>query len=188
MATLEFFYDVGSPYSYLAATQVEAIVADAGGKLVWRPFLLGGVFKEAQNTAPALNMAKAKYMAEDLKRWAKWYGVPFEVRFPPMNTLLAMRALTALPQDRLAEASIGLFQAYWVHGNDLADPAVVAASTGDEAVARAQDPEVKERLKETSAEAVRRGAFGAPTMFLGEEMFFGNDRLPMVANRLRELR
>ena len=93
-ANIEFFFDISSPYSYLAATQIEAVAARAGGTARWRPFLLGGVFKSVGNKPPASLPARGRYMLTDLYRWAAEYDVPFE--FPstfPMNSLLAMRAL-----------------------------------------------------------------------------------------------
>lgn len=187
MPTVEFFFDVASPYSYLAATRIEAIAADCGARLVWRPFLLGGVFKLTGNRPPAALVPRGRYMLADLHRWASFYGVPFAMpaSFPP-NTLLAMRALIALPPERLPAAAHALFHAYWVDGRDLSDPRVLAAATGAEAVARASDPAVKQALIAAVQEAVDRGAFGAPTFFVdGDQMFFGNDRLPFVEQALR---
>jgi len=187
MATVEFFYDIGSPYSYMAASQIEAIAADCKATLVWRPVLLGGVFKAVGNSPPAMLPARGVYMLRDLQRWSAYYGVQWN--FPavfPTNTLLAMRALTSLPKEALPAASHALFHAYWVEGRDPANAEVVAAVLGPEAVARAQEAEVKDALKAATDEAVTRGAFGVPTFFVGGEMYFGNDRLPFVEQALRK--
>ena len=189
LAKLEFFYDIASPYSYLAAVRVEAIAADCGAELSWRPFLLGAVFRDVGNQPPALVPARGRYMFKDLKRWAAYYGVPFH--FPsvfPTNSLLAMRALTALDNADRAEASLALFHAYWADNRDAGDPEIVLDVLGAATVERASDPAVKQALKDTSAEAVERGTFGAPTFFVGKEMWFGNDRLPFVEQALRASR
>lgn len=186
MAELEFFYDIASPYSYLAAVRVEAIAADCGADLRWRPFLLGAVFRDVGNQPPALVPARGRYMLKDLKRWAAYYGVPFH--FPsvfPTNSLLAMRALTGFANDERAEPTLALFHAYWADNRDPGDPEVVLDLLGSEAVQRASDPAVKQALKDNTTEAVERGAFGAPCFFVGSEMWFGNDRLPFVEQALR---
>ena len=183
---VEFFYDIGSPYSYLAATRIEAIVADTGTRLAWRPFLLGGVYKATGNQMPAALPQRALYMVADLARWADFYGVTLNIppSFPPM-TLKVMRALTALQGEELVRATHAAFHAYWVHGEAIDDPAVIARVCGAEAASRIDDPAVKEALRNSTEEAVERGAFGAPTFFVGDEMFFGNDRLPFLEQRLR---
>lgn len=179
---VDFYFDVGSPYSYLAATQVEGVVSAAGGAVVWRPMLLGGVFRAVGNQMPAALPARARYMLVDLHRWARHYGVPFH--FPssfPLNTLLPMRALAACAPEALPDAAMAVFRAYWVEDRDITQAAVLASVVGAEAVARASEDAVKERLRLTTDEAVARGAFGAPSFFVGEELFFGNDRLALVA-------
>ncbi len=183
---LEFFYDIASPYTYLASTQVEAVAADAGAEVRWRPMLLGGVFKATGNTMPGLLPPRARYMLRDLERWAGWYGVSlrFPTTFPP-RTLTMMRALTALEGEARVAATHAAFHACWVHDAALDDPAVVAEVAGAEAAGRASDPAIKDALRETTEEAVARGVFGAPTFFVGDEMFFGNDRLPFVGQALR---
>ena len=178
MASVDFFYDIGSPYSYLAATQIHGLSQRSGTPIHWRPFLLGGVFKAVGNKAPATVPARARYMLHDLTRWAASYQI--DIRFPsrfPMNTLLAMRALTAMPEQDRREASLALFTAYWVDDQDLTQPEAVASIIWADPVAAATDPAVKTALRATTDEAVARGAFGAPTLFVGDQMFFGNDRL-----------
>jgi 2-hydroxychromene-2-carboxylate isomerase len=187
--TLEFFYDVASPYTYLATVRIEAIAADCKAKLVWRPFLLGGVMKATGNRPPAELMPRARYMATDLLRWAKFYGVPMNTVFPIWNSLLPMRVIAGAPDDRVAELSHTLFHAYWVDQKDLTDVATLTGIVGAEAVARANEQATKDKLRANTDEAVARGAFGSPTFFVGEgetaEMYFGQDRLPFVEQALR---
>lgn len=188
MPTVEFFYDVASPYTYLATTQIEAIAADCRATLVWRPFLLGGVFKATGNTPPAFLPERGRYMARDLMRWQAYYGVPMATVMPLMNSLLPMRVLAGSPAELLPERTHALFRAYWVDGRDVTDATVLTDLVGAEAVAAASLPATKEALKATTDEAARRGAFGAPTFFVDNEMFFGNDRLPFVEQELRRRR
>lgn len=179
--SIEFFFDIASPYSYLAATQIDDLGERVGVTVRWRPFLLGGVFKAVGNQPPATLPSRGQYMLKDLHRWAAAYQQPFT--FPstfPMNSLLAMRALTALDEPARPEAALGLFRAYWVDDRDLTRPEVIADIIGEDAPARSVLPEVKGALRATTDEAVERGAFGAPTIFVGDEMFFGNDRLHFV--------
>lgn len=186
---VEFFYDVVSPFSYLASTQIEAIVADCGATLEFRPFFLGGLMKAVGNQPPALLPARGRYLFTDLRRWAAFYGVPFTMPTPfPAPTLLAMRALVALPPDALPAATHALFHAHWGEGRDISDPALLTELLGAEAVARASDPAVKQALTDATTEAERRGAFGAPSFFIGDELYFGNDRLPFLEQRLRARR
>ncbi|MDY6943920.1 MAG: 2-hydroxychromene-2-carboxylate isomerase [Pseudomonadota bacterium] len=185
---VEFFWDVVSPYTYLAATQMAKLKAQTGAEVRWRPFLLGGVFKATRNQPPANLPAKAKYMPRDLQTWAAYYDVPFA--FPssfPANTLLAMRGATLIEDaDKLEAYALGLFAAHWERGEDISQPGLVAeiASAagldGEALVARAGEQEAKDRLRRNTEEAVERGAFGAPTFFVGEQLFWGNDRLPLI--------
>ncbi|MBI3197893.1 MAG: 2-hydroxychromene-2-carboxylate isomerase [Rhodospirillales bacterium] len=191
--TLEFYYDYGSPYSYLADTQVEAIARRAGAALVRKPMLLGGVFKATGNASPMTVEQKSKWSAFDMPMWAKHYGVPFQRNpFFPVNTLALMRGAAAAQLDGLFERyHPAIYRAMWVEGrnlNDIAEVAAVLAAAGLDArkfASRIQDQDVKDRLKATTDEAVARGVFGAPTSFVGDMMFFGNDRLPFVEMALK---
>ena len=186
--TIEFFFDVASPYSYLAATQIEAVGGRAGVAVHWRPFLLGGVFRATGNQPPVSVAQRRPYLLRDLARWADRYGVPFVFPdFFPINSLVPMRALAALSDVALPSAARRLFDAHWVAGYDPSDVPKLTALLGEHSVARASDPEVKARLRANTEEAVSRGAFGAPTMFVGDEMFFGNDRLRFVEEAARAL-
>ena len=191
----EFFFDVGSPTAYLAWTQLPALCAQAGATLLARPMLLGAVFQATGNASPAAVPAKGRYMRDDLARFAARYGVPFAHNPAfPINTLLLMRGAAGLqlrsPQQLDAYLR-AVFAAMWVDARDMNDPAMVAgvlqAAGFDPAVllALAAEPEVKDALRKTTEEAVQRGVFGAPTVFVGEQMFFGQDRLDFVRDALK---
>jgi 2-hydroxychromene-2-carboxylate isomerase len=191
---VEFFFDVGSPASYLAWTQLPSLCAQAGARLVHRPMLLGGVFQATGNQSPVTIPAKGRYTSRDFARHAKRYGVPLGTNAHfPIITLTLMRAATGMLMrhpDRYDAYLCAVFQAIWVDGLNLNDPAIVAqVLTGagfdpQETLALANDPEVKNALRQTTEEAVARGVFGAPTLFVGEEMFFGQDRLEWVREAL----
>jgi 2-hydroxychromene-2-carboxylate isomerase len=191
---IEFFFDFGSPTSYLAYTQLPRIAAECGAQIVWRPMLLGGVFKATGNASPVTILAKGRWMFGDMARWAKRYGVPLEMNpHFPVNTLTLMRGATGLqmrqPAQFLRYVDV-IYRAMWVTPCNLGEPAVLAeilreAGFDSEAFAAlAGDPEVKAKLVSNTEEAVARGVFGAPTMFVGEQMFFGQDRLEFVREAL----
>jgi 2-hydroxychromene-2-carboxylate isomerase len=190
---IEFFWDAASPYTYLAATQIEALAARAGAAVTWRPFLLGKVFEATGNRMPAAIPAKGKHLFCDVQRWARHYGVP--VAFPkifPVNSVLALRAgIAAGAQGKSAAFALAVMRAYWAGGADISQPASVSAAAsaagldGAALLAQAQEQPVKDQLRANTEEAVRRGAFGAPTFFVGEQMFWGNDRLVLLEEFLR---
>lgn len=191
--TVEFFYDFTSPTAYLAWTQLPKIVARTGAKLVYRPMFLGGVMQATENRPPGTVAAKGRWMGADLNRFAKRYGVPF-ARNPhfPMLTLLAQRIAVGLVETPTFDPYLeAVFNAAWRDGKNIADKPVLAevlAAAGLDAtklLAMADDPANKEKLKANTDEAVARGAFGAPTFFVGEEMHFGQDRLDFVEEALR---
>lgn len=193
--TLEFYFDFGSPAAYLAWTQVHALAQDAGATLVLKPMLLGGVFQATGNRSPMAVPTKGNYVFVDFSRFAKRYGVPL-VMNPhfPINTLLLMRGAAGLQlrgDARLVDYCNAMFKAIWVDALNLGDPAVVgqvlvAAGFDPQALlALTAEPDVKERLKATTEEAVARGVFGAPTFFVGDQMFWGQDRLDFVRDSLR---
>ena len=191
---VEFFFDVGSPTAYLAWTQLPNIAENAGARLIWKPMLLGGVFQATGNASPANVPAKGSYMNADLARFAKRYRVPFRHNPAfPINTLMLMRGATGVQMrmpERFQDYLRGVFKALWIAAMNLNEPALTERALRDagfdpaEIMALAGDPEVKARLRATTDEAVARGAFGAPTMFVGDEMFFGQDRLDFVREAL----
>lgn len=186
----EFFFDVGSPASYLAWTQMPALCAQAGATLVYKPMLLGGVFQATGNASPAMVAAKGRYMTVDLGRFAKRYGVEFKMNpHFPINTLQLMRGVIGmqLRQPARFEAFLSaVFTALWVKGANLNDPAVTAATLVEAGLDPAEvfvlvnDADIKAALKANTEEAVARGVFGAPTVFVGDAMFFGQDRLDFI--------
>jgi 2-hydroxychromene-2-carboxylate isomerase len=192
--TVEFFFDVGSPASYLAWTQMPALWAQARATLVYKPMLLGGVFQATGNASPAMVAAKGRYMTVDLARFAKRYGVDFKMNpHFPINTLQLMRGVIGmqLRQPHRFEVFLAaVFTALWAKGANLNDPAVIAATLVDagfdaaEVFALANDVEIKAALKANTEEAVARGVFGAPTVFVGEAMYFGQDRLDFIREAL----
>ena len=191
--TVEFFYDFGSPTVYLAATQLPDIAASVGAAIDWRPMLLGGVFKSTGNQSPVVVPAKAAYMNNDLKRFAKRYGVSF--RFNPhfpINTLALMRGAVAYQDDVVVSSTYrdAIFMAIWVEARNLNEPDVIGQVLSDagldpaELMNRIGQQTVKDQLIANTEEAVNRGVFGAPTFFVGEQMFFGQDRLDFVAEAI----
>jgi len=198
MPSLEFFYDIGSPWTYLAFHRIEAVAEEAGADLVWKPILVGGVFNavnpsvyEARANPPK---ARSAYMGKDLADWARSYGLT--LTWPPsifpVNSVKAMRgALVALDAGCVAAYSRAAFEAYWGTDRDISRDEVlveVANSVGldggtfSDEIAR---DEVKARLRSNTDELIGRGGFGSPTMFVNSaDLYFGNDRLGLVAAAL----
>jgi 2-hydroxychromene-2-carboxylate isomerase len=195
---IELFFDIGSTYSYLAASQVKGISERTGRKVVWRPFLLGGVFKATSNSPPVSVAARAVWLLKDAQRWADEYGLPMKMpsRFPVM-TLPTERALVACElssPEKLPDFACALFRAYWEEDRDPTDLAEIGACAKavglePERIGQAMGTqEVKDHLKKTTEEAVERGAFGAPSFFVDGEMFFGNDRITQMERWLAKRR
>ncbi len=194
--TLEFHFDFGSPTTYLAYTQVPRIASETRATLVWHPMLLGGVFKATGNVSPVTVPAKGRWMHTDMARWATHWGVPFALNpHFPINTLTLMRGACGMlmrqPDDfkRYADA---IFHAMWVEPRNLGDPTELAAvlqNAGFDAasfMALVGDADVKSALISNTEASVARGVFGAPTCFVGDAMFFGQDRLGFVQDALRD--
>lgn len=190
--TIDVYFDVGSPASYLAWTQLPALADRHNATINWKPMLLGGVFKATGNQSPITIPAKGRYTAVDLKRFANEYGVQFEFNpHFPINTLQLMRGAAGyLHWPRFQDYLTTIFTALWVNKQNLNDLEVVSKVLTDagfdasEVFALSTGPEVKEQLKNITEEAVSRGVFGAPTCFVGSEMFFGQDRLGWVEKAL----
>ena len=192
--SVEFFFDVGSPTTYLAWTQLPAIARETGAQIVWRPMLLGGVFKATGNASPVTVPAKGRWMGGDIARFAKRYGVPFAFNpHFPVNTLALMRGAAGLQlrQPQRLEAYLNaVFRAMWVDAVNLDEAAQVARVLGaagfdaDAFAGLAGDPEVQAALMATTEDAVARGVFGAPSLFVDGELFFGQDRLDFVREAL----
>ena len=179
---IDFYFDLVSPYSYIASMLIDDVAHRGNAKVSWKPFLLGGVFKAVGTTdPPGLHPIKKPYLLKDLQRLSKHLKIP--IKMPPdfpVRTVLAMRTLCGFNADEIPQAANTLYKAYWVNNKDIADPDVVGSLVGREAVERAGMQEIKDALFQSTEEAVRRGAFGAPTFFVKDEMFFGHDRLPLL--------
>ena len=192
---LELFYDVISPWSYLCFEALQRYQQAWNLELVLRPAFLAGVFAATNNSPPISVPARAVYLLQDLARSSRQFNVPLQ--FPtgfPGNTIAAMRLLThvahAHPSQHEALAR-GLWQAYWQNDRDLGSTSVLEAVCRDvgvdpACVALSSSPEVKAALRAATDEAVARGAFGFPAMFVqgdnGEELYFGSDRLSLLAS------
>lgn len=195
MKSFEFFFDFGSPAAYLAWTQVPRLAAETGAQAVYRPMLLGGVFQATGNQSPVSVPAKGRYTFTDFGRFAQRYGVPLN-RNPhfPINTLLLMRGAVGLQRtapDRFIAYGDAVCRAIWVDSLNLNESAVVAqvlqgAGFDPQAMlALCNDAATKDALKAATQEAVDRGVFGAPTFFVGDQMFWGQDRMDFVKEALQ---
>lgn len=194
MKTVEFFFDYTCPYAYLASTQIEALCARTGSALVWRPMLLGGLFRSvgtATNLAATMHPAKARMLIADQRRWADLWGVALGVPRPGgyARSVDALRATLVVREEERAKVIHALYRAHWVDHRDIGDPAVLravldeAGVDGAATLARVDDA-VKEQLRASTDEAASRGAFGAPATFVGDELYFGQDRLSMLEEAL----
>lgn len=190
--TIEFYFDVGSPASYLAWTQIAGLAARHGAELAYKPMLLGGVFKATGNSSPATVPAKGNYTRQDFQRFAKRYGVELNHNpYFPINTMQLMRGATAyLGTEHFVPFVDAIFRAIWVDELDMGNPEIVGqvltrnGFSPDDVMQRMNDQAVKDALRSHTEEAIERGVFGAPTMFVGEQMFFGQDRLEFVEEAL----
>jgi len=190
----DFFYDLGSPYSYLASTQLAGIEQRTGAKARLLPITLGGLRKVTGHQIPPPQ--QLKYMSEDSARWARQYGVRMQIpKAFPVSTIQALRAcLAAGRRDRGAEAMHALFAAYWAEGEDISDASVIeraltgAGLDGRALVAATQEQEIKDGLRKNTDLAMARGVFGVPTIFVGEQSFWGNDRLQFAEAELKRSR
>jgi 2-hydroxychromene-2-carboxylate isomerase len=193
-----FYYDFSSPFAYLGATQIERIASAGGSNVRWRPILLGALFRRIGTPDVPLNVLSAPkraYVMRDLLHWADHWGVPF--RWPsrfPMRTVLALRLALAAQADAGAEKTLALvqslFAALWVDDRDLADVAELGAiaaahAIGPATVERAQsDPVIKQALFDSTEEAIGAGVIGVPSFVVGTQLFWGQDRLDLVARAL----
>lgn len=197
MATLEFFFDCSSPWTYLAFNEIEGLAADTGADLVWKPILVGGVFntmnasvyEQRANPVPA----KLRYYGKDLQDWAA--RAHLQIGSPPVfpvNSVRAMRGcFVALERNLLPAYARAVFESYWGDLDDISQPEVlerVVERVGLDVPAffeAIEQPETKRRLRENTDELMTRGGFGSPTIFVDrDDMYFGNDRLLLVREAL----
>jgi 2-hydroxychromene-2-carboxylate isomerase len=188
--TLDVYFDFSSPFSYLASTQIPALVERTGARVSWHPIVLGGLFKTiGQVEAPILTFseAKQKYYLADLKRWATHWGVPFA--WPtafPTRSLDALRVYLALPEGRRDAFRDAVFRAYWAEDKDITKHDVLASCGADaDAFAKMTSDEVKSGLRASTERAARAGVFGVPTFVVdGRDLYWGQDRLDLVEEAL----
>jgi 2-hydroxychromene-2-carboxylate isomerase len=186
---LRFWFEFGSTYSYVSAVRVEAAAADAGVPLVWEPFVLGPIFAEQGWDDSPFNVypAKGRYMWRDMERLCSGNGIPFEKpsRFPRSGVVAARVACLAKATGEpwLPGFARAVFRANFAEDREIGEPAVVRSILdslglpGARIVERAEAPDNRPRLREQTRRAAELGIFGAPSFVVGEELFWGNDRL-----------
>jgi 2-hydroxychromene-2-carboxylate isomerase len=193
VAKLEFFFDCSSPWTYLAFTRIQEVIARTRAETVWKPVLVGGVFnavnRDVYERRAHPDPRKASYSEKDLQDWARFVGIRIG-RPPvfPVRAVAVMRCvLAADEQGALIPFSRAAFEAYWGELRDisqtdvLSDVCRAAGLTPSNVLAAAETPAVKDRLRANTEELIARGGFGSPTIFVNEfDMYFGNDRLPLV--------
>lgn len=194
MKQVEFFYDVSSPYAYLAHDEIGKVAQDHGAEVVWRPFFLGGLFKSlAADIVPFTSGSKQKQkiLRDDMYRWAEIRGIPFQ--WPsifPMMTIRPMRVLCQLEGETHQAMARHIFRQYWAHDQNIGDPVVLhqiletQGLDADALLAGCERPEIKQKLLDATDEALQRGACGAPTFFVGQQLVWGQDRLDFVGRLL----
>jgi 2-hydroxychromene-2-carboxylate isomerase len=202
MKTLEFFFDIGSPWTYLAFHNVQPLGASLNAHIEWKPVLVGGIFNAVNPSVYAMREnpvpAKAAYMKKDLQDWARQAGLKIVMppRVFPVNSVKAMRGCLWLAQQAGQSSAMlpfatAAFEAYWSREEDISQDAVLAgicAPLGIDVAAFMAGlalPAIKDKLRTNTDEVIRRGGFGSPTMFVGEDMYFGNDRLELVRAALQ---
>lgn len=196
---IEFFFDCSSPWTYLGFHNIQPLAAEFGATIRWRPILAGGVFNAVNPSVYAARdnpvPAKRDYQLKDLQDWARDSGL--RIVFPPsvfpVNSVKAMRGCIFVePAGKLVPFASAVFEAYWGRDEDISQDAVLAQACQTAGVAvdaffaGIAQPAIKGQLKVNTDELIRRGGFGSPTMFVnGDDMYFGNDRLPLLRSALR---
>ncbi|MBB5019117.1 2-hydroxychromene-2-carboxylate isomerase [Chitinivorax tropicus] len=185
---IDFYFDFSSPYSYIAANRLDGFDARNGKTLVWRPILTGAIFKLLNN--PPQNEPKLAYMMQDAKRCAAYHRMP--LNWPshfPINPLAACRAFYWLYEDKpdvAVQIALALLKAYWVTDHDISDGDYVLDLGERFGIDREylheglNDQNVKDKLRQTTEVAFQRGVFGVPWVFVGDEPFWGQDRLDQM--------
>ena len=199
---IEFFFDCSSPWTYLGFHNIQPLAAELKVPIIWRPILVGGVFNAVNPSVYASREkpvpAKRDYMLKDLQDWARLSGLKIVMppKVFPVNSVKAMRGCIWLdgqePAGQMVPFATAVFEAYWGRDEDISQDAVLAdicqrcgIAPGAFFAAIARE-EVKAQLKANTDELMRRGGFGSPTIYVdGDDMYFGNDRLPLVADALR---
>lgn len=197
MHRIEFFFDCSSPWTYLAFESIQAVAARGDVELIWRPILVGGVFNAVNDSVYANRAnpipAKARYYAKDLRDWARHVGIRIgQPPVFPVNSVRVMRgAFLALDAGCLVPYARRAFERYWGELADISQEGEVRAIAesvgldGDAFWRTINEPAAKDRLKASTQELIDRGGFGSPTLFLdGDDMYFGNDRIPLLTAKL----
>ena len=199
MAHVEFFYDLSSPWTYLAFNNIQPILAETCANVRWRPFLVGGVFNAVN---PGVYQARAEPMEPKivhnyrwLHEWARLAGLPlvFPTAHHPVKSVLAMRACCVLEADQpaLHQFSKAAFDAYFAWGENIDEPGVIRTIAdecgldGASLISGVAEQLVKNQLRSNTEEAIARGAYGSPTILIGDALYFGNDQLPLVRAALQ---
>ncbi|ODC03859.1 hypothetical protein BFW38_10195 [Terasakiispira papahanaumokuakeensis] len=191
MSQIDFYYDIVSPYSYLAAVQIASLEQQlahdhAEIKIHWKPVFLGGIFKALGSEPPLALPAKQRYLFEqDLPRMARMLQVPLTIpdQFPT-NTLPLLRTLVMMPEPARVEVSLQLFDLYWGSGQDITQPDLLNTVFSPRSLADGATDAAKARLKAQTDEAIGKGVFGVPTFAVDEALFFGCDRVMLLQEYL----
>jgi 2-hydroxychromene-2-carboxylate isomerase len=193
MKSLDVYFDISSPWTYLAYENLLKMQAELGFDIAWKPILVGGIFNtinpSVYQSRETPVPAKAAYMKKDLADWARATGI--KILFPPsvfpVNSVKAMRGCIWLDgQGTMVDFARAAFKAYWSDDLDISQDAVLSDLCEQVGVdpggffAAIADPAIKDQLKANTEAAMARGAFGSPTMVIGDDLFFGNDRLALV--------
>ena len=196
MKSVEFYFDLGSPYSYLAYYRLLQMAEQQEIQIVYKPILLGGVFKATGNRSPIEIPVKGVYSILDMQRWAEYYQIPMQMNpHFPMNTLTLMRILTGvqlLHVEKFEQVLKLLFDAMFGTPQNLNEPTVLAevlkpsGFSVEDIMSMVQSDVVKQKLITETEQAIQRGIFGAPTFFVGDEMYWGQDRLHFVEQALNK--
>ena len=188
---IEFYYDIASPFSYLAWHRLNELVDQYDAQLVLVPIALADIFEETGNRSPAYVKAKAKYLRRDIDRYANRYRFNFTLNphFPIDTTLIMQVAYVAKEHQQLEQYSRVLFDAMWSDGKNLADESILkevleANHLDANWVDCGKDSKYVQQLSDATQAAVARGVFGAPTMFANGEMLFGQDRIWVIEELL----
>jgi 2-hydroxychromene-2-carboxylate isomerase len=202
---IEFFFDCSSPWTYIAFRNLQSLAAELKEPISWRPVLVGGIFnsvnKGIYTAREDMNSPKNRYMLKDVQDSAREAGlsIVFPPKVFPVNSVKAMRGCLWIAQDAQAQDHYlafveATFAAYFSREEDISQDEVLAALcrqvgiNAESFFAGIARPDIKEQLKANTDEAIRRGAFGSPTFFVDEDMYFGNDRLPLVRSAVLRAR
>lgn len=201
MTAIECYYDCSSPWTYLGFDSLIQLAGEMGETIVWKPILVGGIFNTINPSVYASRERpvpqKAAYMRKDLQDWARYCGV--EINWPkvfPVNSVKAMRGCIWLePQGKQVAFARAVFESYWRDENDISQDAHLLPILEkldidrDAFFAGIASAEVKDQLRLNTEDVVKRGGFGSPTIFVnGDDMYFGNDRMPLIRAAIERAR